>query len=132
MGAYRQRTFYLAASFKDIEKARKYASRIETAKGLACTSSWLRGEVEGDSGELALLDIRDIKRADIVVVWLTGTISPGKHIEYGFCLGQGKVTYLLYERRRRAEPGIIRAKCVFYSLSPMMSWDEFLEGEFGT
>ena len=130
MGAYRQRTFYLAASFKDIEKARKYASRIETAKGLACTSSWLRGEVEGDSGELALLDIRDIERADIVVMWLTGTISPGKHIEYGFSLGHGKSTYIVYERSTK--PEILRAKCIFYALSPMMTWDEFLEGEYGT
>ena len=94
---------YLAAQYSWRDDLKEYAGKIE-ALGIEVTSSWLyeRKEPQSELTELtprflrdhALIDIKDIDRADLIILFTVPPITPtkrgGRHVEFGYALGRGK------------------------------------------
>lgn len=95
---------YVAAPFSWKDEIKKYTLELE-ALGIESTASWVYEEAEPNSTldqfpeeqhrEIAAIDVRDINRADIVVVFTIDPLGPplprgGRHWETGYAYGRGK------------------------------------------
>lgn len=72
----------------------EHANRIKQ-KGHEITARWVYGGEEGLSREdIALMDIEDVDRADIVISFThpRGFLTPGggRHVEFGYALAKNK------------------------------------------
>lgn len=85
---------YLAALYSRREEMEEHANRIKQ-KGHEITARWVYGGEEGLSREdIALMDIEDVDRADIVISFThpRGFLTPGggRHVEFGYALAKNK------------------------------------------
>ena len=94
---------YLAAQYGWRDSIKEHAKKIESI-GIEVTSSWLneRKEPQSELTELtprflrehAIIDVRDIDKADGIVLFTVNPTTPtkrgGRHVEFGYALGLGK------------------------------------------
>lgn len=71
---------YLAASWNRRDLMRAYRDRL-AQRGIECTSRWLDGPAGAHPGVASLMDLNDIRRADVMLT------SGGRHFECGFECG---------------------------------------------
>ncbi|TDL60089.1 group-specific protein [Rhodococcus qingshengii] len=86
--------FYIASSFKNIEKVR-YVSKKLKDKGFIHTYDWTVNENVTTFEELKAIGQKEknaVIKADFVVVLLPA--GKGSHIELGIAIGNGKKIYL--------------------------------------
>jgi hypothetical protein len=95
---------YIACSYKQIERARKFRTAIERIPGCYVISRWLNGPSDRPLDSLSAqeiehvsrTDLEDVNRADIVVVLAEGkpqTSGGGRHVEFGYALASGIPIY---------------------------------------
>lgn len=85
---------YLAAMYSLMASMRYYHSRLFSA-GHEPTSRWVNGDEEGRSrAEAAVMDLIDIERADVLILFTNqkGTMfkSGGRFVELGYAIGIDK------------------------------------------
>lgn len=90
---------YVAGRYKQLAYLAEEAKKF-TAAGHEVTSSWLDNAEEGMSFEdVAILDLKDVDRADALVLYTEpyGTPIPGggRHVEFGYALGKGKRVFIV-------------------------------------
>ena len=93
---------YLAAMFSRRGEMEKYAEQI-TMSGHEVVARWVYG---GESGlnrtDIALLDLEDVDKADVVVSFThprhTPTSGGGRHVEFGYALAKGKEIAIISHR----------------------------------
>lgn len=93
---------YIASLFSRREEMEGYAHTLKEA-GHEITASWVYG---GESGlsrtDIALLDLRDIDKADVVLSFTSpygaATKGGGRHVEFGYGLATGKEAHVVGER----------------------------------
>jgi hypothetical protein len=86
---------YLAGRFEDQGPLRVIRDRLQSM-GHIVTSNWLDVTPEVPEGwsessyywENALLDLMDLKEADVIVLWTANGIKGGAATEYGYVLGR--------------------------------------------
>lgn len=88
---------YLAASFKDKNRAKVIANVIREA-GIEVVARWLLLEKESniveEKQQYALVDFEDVEKCQALVL-LTGlSVTGGKHVEMGMALGMGKPVFI--------------------------------------
>lgn len=94
---------YLAAKFGRQKELQEYKKLIERA-GHEVTSTWLTENFAdplkdiASSREAALLDLKDIDRSDVFLVFTEnpdiGYYTGGRHVEFGYALALGLVVIL--------------------------------------
>ena len=84
--------YYLAAPYDCRVRAADAARLIGEISGWSCTSSWLDGDLPGSTRrEQAEDDLRDVRAAAAVVVWLPqASTSGGLWFEMGYAAALGK------------------------------------------
>jgi hypothetical protein len=98
------RKIYIACSYKQIERARKFRAAIERIPGCYVISRWLNGPSDlpldalsaQELEHISRTDLEDVSRADIVVVLAEGkpqTSGGGRHVEFGYALASGIPIY---------------------------------------
>lgn len=109
---------YLAARFSRREELIDYADSLKE-DGHEITSSWVYGGEDGLSREdIAKLDVCDVLRADMVVLFTepygTAVAGGGRHTEFGIGLGTGKKLAIVGEREQIFcwYPGVIQEPSV--------------------
>jgi nucleoside 2-deoxyribosyltransferase len=88
---------YIAAMYSRREEMDRKANLLKH-KGFEITSSWIYSSGEGLSlSDIALVDLADIDRADAIVSFTNeiGTITGGRHVEFGYGLAKGKRLILI-------------------------------------
>lgn len=93
---------YLAAPYADRGKMETIANYLKT-KGHEITASWVYGGEEGLTREqIAVLDLGDVDKADVVIsfTYTRGTPSTGggRHVEFGYAMARGKRLVVVAER----------------------------------
>jgi len=93
---------YLAALFSRRAEMEQHADLIKDY-GHEVTARWVYGGEEGLTREqIALLDLEDVDRADIVLSFThpngTATKGGGRHVEFGYALAKGKQVVLIGDR----------------------------------
>lgn len=93
---------YIAALFSRRAEMEFHANKIKE-NGHEITARWVYGGEEGLTREqIALLDLEDVDRADIVISFThprgTATNGGGRHVEFGYALARGKKLVLIGER----------------------------------
>lgn len=94
---------YLAARYTRREEMAEYAERIAELDGFENVARWVFGAEEGMSREdISDLDLEDVDLADVVISFTepygTEHRSGGRHVEFGYALGRGKVVILIGDR----------------------------------
>lgn len=118
---------YIASLFSRREEMEGYAGIIKGA-GHEIVARWVYGGEEGLSREqIALLDLEDVDKADVVVSFThprgTATMGGGRHVEFGYALAKGKAVVLIGERENvfHDHPKVLQ----FTSLSEWLnSWHD--------
>lgn len=93
---------YLASRFTNIKQMREYADQLK-ADGHEITASWVYGGEEGLTfTDIALLDVKDILRADALVLFTEpyGTPVPGggRMVEFGVAIATNKRLFIVGDR----------------------------------
>jgi len=93
---------YIAALFSRRAEMEERANLL-TRCGFDVVARWVYGGEDGLTREqIALLDIEDVDKADIVVSFTHphGTVTPGggRHVEFGYALAKGKKVVLIGDR----------------------------------
>lgn len=93
---------YLASMFSRREEMEGHADRLKEV-GHEITARWVYGGEEGLSlQQIALLDLEDIDKADMVLSFThpkgTMTKGGGRHVEFGYALARGKQVALIGDR----------------------------------
>lgn len=95
---------YLAARFTRQTELQDYANQL-IEDGHEITSSWVFGGEDGLNFEnIASLDVKDVLRADAVLLFTepygTANKGGGRHTEFGIGLGTGKSLYVCGDREQ--------------------------------
>lgn len=90
---------YMAARFTRREELESYAPLIQDA-GFEITSTWVFGGEDGlTRQDIAELDIRDVERADAILLFTEpyGEHIPGggRFVEFGYAIGRGKKLFVI-------------------------------------
>ncbi len=93
---------YIAALFSRKDEMAGYADQMKRY-GVDVVARWVYGGEEGlTRPEIALLDLEDVDKADVVVSFTmphgTMTSGGGRHVEFGYALAKGKQVHLIGER----------------------------------
>lgn len=85
---------YLAARFGRRAEMEQIADRLKSL-GFDITARWVYGGEDGlTRAQIAMLDLEDVDRADVVVSFThprgTLTSGGGRHVEYGYALAKNK------------------------------------------
>lgn len=93
---------YIASLYARRAEMETYAKLIKNA-GYEVTSRWVFGGEEGLTNEqIALLDLEDVDKADLVLSFTlpkqTPFIGGGRHVEFGYALAKGKQVVLIGDR----------------------------------
>lgn len=93
---------YIAALYSRRAEMENYANKIIDA-GHTVTARWVFGGEEGLSrAQIALLDLEDVDKAEVVVSFThahgTPTVGGGRHVEFGYALAKGKKVILIGDR----------------------------------
>lgn len=93
---------YLAARFTRRAEMEEIARGLEALGRFEITARWVFGGENGlNRAQIAMLDIEDVDRADIVVSFThprgTLTSGGGRHVEYGYALAKNKALVIIGE-----------------------------------
>lgn len=93
---------YLAALYSRRAEMEGYANTLKS-KGFEITARWVFGGEEGLTREqIALLDIEDVDKAEIVLSFThprgTQTSGGGRHVEFGYAYAKGKQIHIIGEQ----------------------------------
>lgn len=104
---------YMAARYPRRFELQEEAKKL-IAAGHEITSTWIYGQEEGMTyQEIALMDLADIDRADMVMSFTELGSPPhvrgGRHVEFGYGLAKGKlcVTIGEWENVFHYTPGVV-------------------------
>ena len=100
-------TFYFASKYSNLDALNEIKKKVEATVHNYVTSRWLAGGHTGgsigDKRRYAEEDLRDIDRANMIVVFELpiGDAEPstGKAVELGYAYAQGKRVILVGEKR---------------------------------
>lgn len=114
---------YLASRYSRREEMEGYANRLIEA-GFEVVSRWVYGGEEGKTDEeIALFDLEDVERADLVLSFTepyrSSNIGGGRHVEFGYALALGILVDIVGEK-----------ETVFHHHPKVHQWksiDEFLK-----
>lgn len=105
--------FYIASSFKNIDKVRYVSERLKD-KGFVHTYDWTLNENISTLEEIKMIGQKEknaVIEADFVVILLPA--GKGSHIELGIAIGNGKKIYL-YSPNQEADN--LETTSTFYHL----------------
>jgi len=93
---------YIASLYSRREEMENYANQLED-EGFTITSRWVYGGEEGFSNEeIAIFDLEDVDKADIVLSFTCpyGTMykGGGRCVEFGYGLANDKISVIIGER----------------------------------
>lgn len=123
----KHKQIYLAAMYSLREQIKEHAALLKR-EGFSVTSTWLRERKDpktniGDCSdrflcEHAVIDIRDIRRADVFVIFTveptTPTLRGGRHVETGIALALDKQVIVCGPREN-----------IFHFLPQVLQFDTF-------
>lgn len=93
---------YLASRFTNIKQVREYADQLKS-DGHEITANWVYGGEEGLTfTDIAVLDVKDVIRADALILFTEpyGTPVPGggRMVEFGVALATNKRLFIVGDR----------------------------------
>lgn len=129
---------YTAGRYSRLEEIRGYADLLEAA-GHEVTARWTHGDEVGKSLEdIAVMDLVDVARADMVLVFTDPFNSlqkgGGRHTELGMGYALGKHVWIVGEKEQvfHSLPGVIQhdtIESVIKDLKPFLKYQKAVIAE---